>query len=485
MSSQRSRSAETWRPPLVFVIACALAAALVVRYMLMSGTWLDEYWQLWISAAPAGDMPARLAADAHPPWFNLLARIILSATASSIPSARLANFGLASIALAAGLMRIKQLAPGTRWGMWLLVVASGGIAGMTELAASLRVYPWLLALAALQAAMLLAVAKRGSVPAVLAAVVTATSVGLHYVHAIGAIAIALVTLAVAGRQSPAFRAIAVGLIAGVALDLVCGLVQLPHWRANFDVNWIGANGGGAVQGFAQLATSLLLLNPVSAVLVAAGLARRRRSTLLLIAPLTIALVGWVVLDAAAPVIVPRYLASATALLATAAAASWAELDVGPALSSAIAVLAALQPLMSSMQRPPLPGWEVGARLAASVQRSCPGTVVYAVSSWRFRDHPDSRTAAFEKPVEQLAYARVGARFAVHPKFVSGPTGIAPGGCPVVLWMEAAHGVDRLAPAVVLRRAQIELGAAAKARSIPTPNGALLLISRADRLQRGR
>jgi hypothetical protein len=50
-------------------------------------------------------------------------------------------------------------------------------------------------------------------------------------------------------------------------------------------------------------------------------------------------------------------------------------------------------------------------------------------------------------------------------------------------MESAHGVERASAEAVLRRAQLQAPANAAARFIPTPNGALLLISPADRLQR--
>jgi len=55
----------------------ALGLAFVVWQVTTAGSWLDEFWQLWISGAPANLLPARLAADAHPPWFNLLARPIV------------------------------------------------------------------------------------------------------------------------------------------------------------------------------------------------------------------------------------------------------------------------------------------------------------------------------------------------------------------------------------------------------------------------
>jgi hypothetical protein len=49
-------------------------------------------------------------------------------------------------------------------------------------------------------------------------------------------------------------------------------------------------------------------------------------------------------------------------------------------------------------------------------------------------------------------------------------------------MEAAHGIERAPVEAILRHAQLNLPAAARARVLPTPNGAVLLISPVDRLQ---
>ena len=126
---------------------------------------------------------------------------------------------------------------------------------MADLALSFRVYRWLLVLAALQCAVLTALVLNRPVPTLVAALATAASVAVHYVHAAGAIAIAVVSLAVAWRADrPAFRAILVGLGAGVALDLATGLAQLSHWREIYDVNWIAKLGGGAARSLASVAS---------------------------------------------------------------------------------------------------------------------------------------------------------------------------------------------------------------------------------------
>src|SRR5437588_4888302 len=197
--------------------AAALALALVVRYVVASGTWLDEYWQYWISGSPSAALVQRLVADTHPPWFNLLGRAIIALTGSAVVASRLVDLLLVTSVLAGGLYALRGLAADLRWRIFLLLVASGGAVGLAALAASFRVYPWLLALAGLQAAILLAIVLRRSAPAALAGIVTAASVGLHYGHAAGAITIALVTIPSCwrGDDRRVGWAVAIGLSVGV------------------------------------------------------------------------------------------------------------------------------------------------------------------------------------------------------------------------------------------------------------------------------
>ena len=89
-------------PDWLWAAAAALGLTLVVWQIVTSGSWLDEYWQLWISGAPADALFARLAADTHPPWFNLLARPILHLTSGAIVPARLINLAAATAVLAWG-----------------------------------------------------------------------------------------------------------------------------------------------------------------------------------------------------------------------------------------------------------------------------------------------------------------------------------------------------------------------------------------------
>ena len=49
-------------------------------------------------------------------------------------------------------------------------------------------------------------------------------------------------------------------------------------------------------------------------MLAVGLiARRSKTALMLLAPIPLALIGWLILDASAPILLPRYMASVTAL----------------------------------------------------------------------------------------------------------------------------------------------------------------------------
>jgi hypothetical protein len=275
-----------------------------------------------------------------------------------------------------------------------------------------------------------------------------------------------------------------GLAIGVCLDVVTGLIQIPHWRESYDVNWIAESGGGsAVRSLIALGGDFVTCNAIAAAMLAVGLiARRSKTVLMLLAPIPVAFIGWLILGAGASAVLPRFMTSVTALLAVAAAAAWWELALTPAVNAALAFLAALQPLCASFIRPPLPGWEAGARVAATVTRACPGARLYAVSPWRFRDQPDSNMARFEDPVIDFGYRKVGGEYGLRPEFVTGPTMLALGKCPMIVWIEAAHGIERASPETILRHARLRLPRPAKARVIATPNGAVLLISPADRLQ---
>jgi hypothetical protein len=466
-------------PDWIFAAAAAVALATVIWLVVASGSWLDEYWQLWISGAPTSELVARLSNDAHPPWFNLFARAIVLVTGGELIPARLISLAAAVALLGVGLSRIGGLDRTLRWRMFLLIVASAGAVGMAGLAPSFRAYVWLIALSALQAALLAALILKRPVPLVLAGLVTTASIAVHYIHAAGAISIAVVSVGLAWKTNrPAARAVLIGLAVGIALDLATGLVQLPRGHALYDVNWIAqSGGGGAFRTLAAVATDFVVCNAVAAVMLAVGLvARRSKAALLLLAPIPLAVIGWLILDASAPILLPRYMASVTALLATAAAVSWAELALAPGVDAAVALLAALQPLAGSFVRPPLAGWEAGARVAANVTRTCPEARLYAVSPWRFRDRPGSRMEQFEDPVIASAYRKVGKAFGLNPSFVTGPTTIHLGHCPAIIWVESAHGIESVPPEAVLRHAQLRLAEPAKARVVPTPNGAVLLIS---------
>jgi hypothetical protein len=176
------------------------------------------------------------------------------------------------------------------------------------------------------------------------------------------------------------------------------------------------------------------------------------------------------------------MASATSVLATAAAVGWWELGLTPTANAMLALLAALQPLALTFVRPPVAGWEAGARIAADVARTCREARLYAVSPWRFRGHPGSKTEQFEDPVIAFGYRKIGREYGLDPVFVTGPTIIAVGRCPTLVWIESAHGVESAPLATVLRHAQLRLPSAATAKVVATPNGAVLLISPADRLQ---
>lgn len=484
-TAQRRSRTPSWELTGI-LIPCAIGLLFVVFYVLRSGTWLDDYWQLWISGAPNGLLVTRLVGDQHPPWFNLFGRIIVAITGGNIWYARSVNLAAAVAALAIGLRAIPELEAALRWRIFLLVVTSAGLIGLTDLAATFRVYPWLLVLAALQGAFLLAIADRREVRGSTAALVTTLSIALHYAHAIGAIAIATVTIFIAWRrkQYKSAGCVASGMILATLIDLAVAFVQLPQWSNNFDVNWIGQRDFHSWSLLSALLTNYLMFNLVAAVLILMALLwGDGKRMLLVLAPIPLALAVWLLFDAFRPILVPRYLASICALFSVAAAVGWTDLRLRSPASAAIALLAAFQPLFYALLSPPRAGLEEGARIAGAITSGCPQARTYGIPAWRFRDRPDSKTARFESPVMEFAYSKVGRSYGIRPQIVSAPTRIALGGCPLIVWMDTAKGIDRVPAAVVLRHAQLEVAGPFAGRFEPTENGAVLLITQPDRLGR--
>ncbi len=467
---------------------CGIGLLLVVLYALKSGTWLDDYWQLWISGAPSQELVTRLVGDQHPPWFNLIGRINVAITGRNIWYARVLNVGAAGAALAIGLKAIPALESPLRLRILLLVVTSAGLIGLTNLATTFRVYPWLLILAALQGAILLAVTERRDVNGWLAVIVTALSIGFHYAHAIGAVAISAVTILVAWRYERYGSALRVAgaMVSGVFLDFAMAFIQLPHWRSNFDVNGIASRDVHWWRLLAELLTNYLQFNLIAGGLIVFALVRGEgKRVLLVLAPLPIAFAAWLIFDAFRPILVPRYLVSTSALFCVAAAVGWTDLRIRSPLSAAIAFIAAFQPFFYALLSPPRAGLEEGARIAAAITRSCAEARTYAVSAWRFRDRPDSKTARFESPVMGFAYREVGNRYGLRTEILSSPTAVTLGRCPLIVWMDAAHGIERMPVAIVLKRSQLEIAGPFAWRFEPTENGAVLLITQPDRLGRRR
>ena len=484
-AAQRRSRTFSWELAWV-LISCGIGLLFVALYLLKSGTWLDDYWQLWISGSPDRLLVTRLVGDQHPPWFNLFGRINVAVTGGNIWSARAVNFAAAVTALAIALRAIPQLEAPLRWRIFLLVISSAGLIGLTDLAATFRVYPWLLVLAALQGAFLLAIADRREVSGWLVALVTTLSIALHYAHAIGAIAIAVVTISIAWRckQYRSAAWVAAAMIVATLLDFAVAFLQLPHWANNFDVNWIAQRDVHSWGLLAELLTNYLMFNLVAGVLILIALVRGEgRRALFALAPLPLALAVWLLFDAFRPILVPRYLASICGLFSVAAAAGWTDLRLRSPANGAIAILAAFQPLFYALLSPPRAGLEEGARIAGAITRGCPQARTYAVPAWRFRDRPDSKTARFESPVMGFAYSEVGSHYGLRPQIVSAPMRLALGRCPLIIWMDTAKGIDRVPIAVVLKHAQLEVSGPYVGRFEPTENGAMLLITRLDRLGR--
>ncbi|MEO7787667.1 MAG: hypothetical protein ABIR77_07600 [Sphingomicrobium sp.] len=462
---------------------------LVARRAALSGSWLDEYWQLWISRAPdAATLFARIAADAHPPWFNLLARPISALTGGSLPGARLLSIALAVALAALGLTRLaRSEAQGRARLLYLLaglfvlgLVAAGDPLGA---AASFRSYPWLIALTLLQGALLLQVARGTARPVApaSAALLTAAATMFHYVHAVAAISIALVTLACALRRGQRRTAVAIaaGLAAGVLLQVTTGLIQLPQWRLHNDHSWITAAGISGAGVIGEVVGTWFLLNLPATIVLALAAVRRQlpREAFWVLAPIPLAAAVWLVMGQVTPVLVDRYAVAIPILLSLAAAAAADRLLVTPQARAIVALLLFLNLALSDFGRPLTAGWEPEAAAIAAERARCPSTQVLATSHWNLGAARASRAAAFEAPVAHSAYATIGRRFDFEPTIVAPdrPVTIAPGACPTILWIEHVSDLDAIGPDRILALSGVIAPRGTQVRLIKGENGGLLRI----------
>jgi hypothetical protein len=471
------------------VVTAVLLIAAVAYQIVFSGAWLDEFWQYWLSGAPTTQtLFARLAGDPHPPLFNLMARGVIGLTGERIVAARLVSTGLALATLTIGLVALARSETdgvNTRVyiAFWLFVVGMAGPVGLIELAASFRSYPWVIVLAALQAALLFRVSGRESIgfSTVAAGVVTYCAIVLHYVAAIPAIAIAVVS-AFAAWQSGSVRhakVFAVATTLGTLTLFATAFWQMPHWATTMDFNWI-ENGG--VTGASQLLDTVwqyVMFNPFTIALIVLGISRDAydRRTILVFAPIPLAIFVVLIVDAVTPVLNGRYMVAIPILFALAAALAFRRLPSSGPSWAVLAIVLVAQAGLHIWLRPPIAGWDAAARQIAGIVRGCPETRVYTASHWLFSDGSGSGVARQEAQVVRSGHEMLGRRYGYTPVFLAGKTQVmAPTGrCPTLLVIEHAGGLAQIGTRSILRTVGLTVPLAAQVRMFDFRNGVLIRI----------
>jgi hypothetical protein len=470
-------------------IAALFLLAVVGHQIIEAGAWLDEFWQYWISGAQTiHELFGRLAGDPHPPFFNIAARGVIVLAGENFVTARLLSTGLALVTLTIGLVALARSEADdvnmrVYSAFWLFVVGMAGPVGLIELAASFRSYPWIIALAALQTALLFRVLDRESVSfsPIAAGAITYCAIVLHYVGAIPAIAIAVVS-AFAAWQSGSLRHAKVFLAAATlgALTLFATVLwQMPHWATTMDFNWIESTG---VTGVSQLLDTLwqyVTFNPFPIALILLGISRGayNRRTMLVFAPIPLAIVVVLIVDAITPVLNGRYLIAILIVFALAAALALRRVPSSGLLWPAMAVAVMAQAGLHVWLRPPIAGWDAAAQKVAGIVSTCPGTRVYSASHWLFTAGSDSGVARRESQVVRFGHEMMGRRYGYSPLFLTGNTQVlmSPGPCPTLLVIEHAGGLAQIGADSILKKAGLALPSGAQVRMFDFRNGVLIRI----------
>jgi hypothetical protein len=420
---------------------------------LLQGPWLDEFWTLELSDSHKGLTSLIRDGwlhDSHPPVFNAWATLLTSLGVTSIPAGR-----LVSNLLAAGLMIVatwrlsRRMAEQAAFGTILLLLVLS-LPEVIEAFATYRSYFW--QVAALATLVLIARhvastqvdldARKDVDLAVIAALATAASIGLHYIGGLfGGLLAAAIALCARHRGLQRW-AVLMFAMTGASSAFIGGsvLVQAPNWATDFDHSWIDLPGLEAMGVPVTLAVGAIIHNPVPL----AGLWTRRHKRdgaewrfLAMVGGVLIAgIVTVLAAHAFKPIVVDRYLIAVPVLVCALMAALAARLALDGmlfALLVLVSVAVAAGPLIHSGIKPK---WREGAQTIAAIVADCPTTQVFAASGWALGPAAETRTARREDPVFARAYRLLAERrYAVQFIGQNSAAYATPGACPVLLWFE--------------------------------------------------
>jgi hypothetical protein len=420
---------------------------------LLQGPWLDEFWTIELSDSHKGLISLIRGGwlhDSHPPVFNAWATLLTSLGVTSIPAARLvSNLPAAALMIVATWRLSRRMAEQAAFGSILLLLVLS-LPEVIEAFATYRSYFW--QAAALATLVLIArhvVSTRVDLDArtdvdlaVIAALVTAASIGLHYIGGLfGGLLATAIALCARHRGLQRWAVLMFAMTgASSAFIGVSVLLQAPNWATDFDHSWIDLPGLEAMGVPVTLAVGAIIHNPVPL----AGLWTRRHkrdgSERPFIAMVGGVLIAGIVIVLAAhafkPIIVDRYLIAVPVLVCAlmAVPAARLALDGMPfGLLVLVSVAVAAGPLVHSGIKPK---WREGAQTIAAIVADCPTTQVFAASGWAIGPAAQTQTARREDPVFARAYRLLAdRRYAVQFIGQNGTAYAAPGACPVLLWFE--------------------------------------------------
>jgi hypothetical protein len=447
-----------WReisvPRLVAVASLGAILLLVTIDAALRGAWLDEFWTLELSDTRPGLVALIRDGwlhDAHPPIFNAWATLLASLGVSSIAAGRLVSNLVAAALMIAAAWRLSKRMPDQAGFNTVLLLLVLSLPQATDAFATYRSYFWqIAAIATLASVARLVAATRVDIDlrrdidlVAVAAVATATAIGLHYIGGLFGGLLAGATALSALRRGLRRWAIVLLAPAAVASLFVVAsvLLQAPNWAADFDHSWIDLPGLQALAVPVGLAVAAIAHNPVAIAGMLLGSDGRDES-----APRFLVLIGSVLALGIAiilavhvfkPIVVDRYLCAVPVLVCVLMAVPAARLVQrnwlfgGLALVS-VAVVAA--PLVESGIKPL---WNEDAETIAAIVADCPTTRVYAASGWALGPAAETRTARREDPVFERAYRLLSRHHGYTVRFIgqNGTAHATPGRCPVLLWVE--------------------------------------------------
>jgi len=284
--------------------------------------------------------------------------------------------------------------------------------------------------------------RRDSDLAVIAAVATLASIGLHYIGGLfggllaGAIGLSALRR---GLRRWAWLMLATMAMAGGSI-VATVLLQAPNWAAEFDHSWIDLPGLQALGVPASLALVAIGHNPLAFAglhrQIARDPAQRRFLTMVggvLVAGVAIVLAG----HAVKPIVVERYLCAVPVLVSALMAVPAARLLQSPRLFGLLALVSIAVAIGPMLQSGIKPLWNEDARTIARIVAGCPATRVYAASGWALGPAAETRTARREDPVFERAYRLLAERHGYTVSYIgqNGTAHATPGPCPVLLWYE--------------------------------------------------